>query len=171
MKSSYKNKKDLPSTTFVHFFVYKSGAGFTLIEILVVIGIFGMILAFGLVTNLGSFKRNTFQAEQSILVSILERARARSMNNIYGMAHGVCYIAPNYVVFRGRTACLPTSSNDETVSANENISSLSGFSDPAKFPTIVFEQLSGKAMNASISMTDGIKSGDITINNEGRIDW
>jgi len=151
--------------------------GFTLIEIVVVIAILGMILVFGLITNLNSFQRDTFRSEQSTLVSILEKARNRSMNNIFGSSHGVCYIAPNYIIFRGRTNCLPTSSVDELIPANTNIANLSNFS--TTFPTVIFSQLAGRLVpqltpinnELIIHMTDGIKSADIKINNEGTINW
>jgi len=142
--------------------------GLTLIEIIVVIAIFGMIIAFGSIIDLGSFKRNTFLAEQSVLVSVLQKARSHSMNNIFESAHGVCYVSPNYVIFRGRTTCLPTGVTDETIPANINIASNSGTIFPSE---VIFSQLTGKTTAVTIHITDGIKSADITINNEGTIDW
>ena len=144
--------------------------GFTLIEIMIVLAIFGMILTFGLIATLDSFKRNTVQAEESILVSALEKARSRSMSNMFGSTNGVCYIAPNYVIFRG-TVCNPLLSTNELISANENIANLSNFSDSTKFPTIVFSQLAGTTTNATIYMTDGVKSATTIINYEGTINW
>ena len=144
--------------------------GFTLIEVLVVIGILGMILAFGFVTSLGSFKRNTFQTEQSILVSVLEKARSYSLNNMFESPHGVCYIDPNYVIFKGAVCIL--SSTNELVLANANIASSSDFStslSPAA--PIIFSQLTGNTSSTTIYMTDGIKSAYININNEGTINW
>lgn len=143
--------------------------GFTLIEIVVVIAILGMILVFGLITTMDSFKRSTLQTEQSTLVSALEKARSRAMNNINESKWGVCFLTPNYVIFQG-TTCAPASTN-ELISANANIANLSDFSNPAKFPAIIFSQLSGNTTGATIHMTDGIKSAITTINYEGTINW
>lgn len=144
--------------------------GLTLIEVMVVIGIFSLILLFGLVIDLGSLKRNTFRGEQSTLVSVLQKARSRSMNNMFGVTHGVCYIAPNYVIFR--TATCDLSGVNERVPADTNIASLSNFAttlSPAN--AVIFDQLTGKTAAVTINMTDGIKSADIKINNEGTINW
>ncbi|MEK7642421.1 MAG: type II secretion system protein [Patescibacteria group bacterium] len=150
--------------------------GLTLIEIIVVIAIFGLIIVFGLTLDLSSFKRSTFHSEQRILVSVLEKARSRSLNNMFGSVHGFCYIAPNYVIFRDRVTCLPTSTTDEIVPANINIASNLGTTFPIE---IVFAQLTGKLVpqltpannELVIHITDGIKSADIKINNEGTINW
>ena len=148
--------------------------GFTLIEVLVVIGILGIILALALVTSLGSFKRNTFQTEQSILVSVLEKARNKSMNNMFELSHGVCYISPNYVIFRDSpsTRCIAEVTTNEIIPADGNIANLSNFSASLS-PTnsVIFSQLTGKTASTTIFMTDGIKSTYITINNEGTINW
>lgn len=146
---------------------WRSG-GMTLIEIIVVVAIFGLIIAFGLTTDLSTIGRNNFRNEQMTLISVLNKARGRAMNNMFETTHGFCYVAPNYVLFRGRATCLPTSVNDELIKADTNIASNSG----TTFPTeVVFAQLSGKTTTVTIHITDGIKSADININNEGTINW
>ena len=144
----------------------KNQKGLTLIEIVVVIAILGIIIAFGMTVDLSSFQRNSFKSEQATLVSVLTKARNRSMNNMFESAHGVCYIAPNYILFRDRATCLPVATNDETISANIKIAS-----NPSTiFPNeVVFLQLSGKTTPVTIHITDGIKSTNIKINNEGTI--
>ncbi len=142
--------------------------GFSLIEIIVVMAIIGIIMSIGLMFDFNSFKGYYFRSERATLVSILERARSRAMNNYYGTSHGVCFISPNYIIFKGST-CTSGSPDNELIPANQKIYTSSNFS--STFPTIVFSQLTGTTTGGTIHITDGLRSGDITINNEGTINW
>lgn len=147
----------------------KDKRGFTLIEILVVIGIFGVIIAFSMTINLSNFTINTFSAEQSKLISVLERARSHAMANMFESKYGFCYDTGDYIIFHD--GICDKSLTDETVVANANIASHPSTIFPTK---IVFNQLSGNTDSISdivIHLTDGIKSTDIKINNEGVIKW
>ncbi|OGI60834.1 hypothetical protein A2814_03420 [Candidatus Nomurabacteria bacterium RIFCSPHIGHO2_01_FULL_38_19] len=150
MKSLYKNQ---------------SRGGFTLIEIIVVIGILIVIISFGIIVDFSSLTFGTFQTEESKIISVLERARSRSMANMFDTTHGVCYLAPNYVIFRG--TCIVGASTNELILANTNIAENSG----TIFPTLVFDRLTGNTTEDIIIITDGVKTKEITINNEGAINW
>ena len=138
--------------------------GFTLIEIIVVVSILIVIISFGMTIDLNAFKRDAFLAEQSKIVSVLTRARSHAMANMFDKNHGVCYIAPDYVIFQG-SKC----DNGESIPADPSIATTSNFL--TSFPSIVFERLTGNTLPATIHITDGIKEGDITINDEGAINW
>ena len=139
--------------------------GFTLIEILIVIAIVGLVLSFGMSIDLSAFKRNNFQAEEATIVSVLERARSHAMANLFDADYGVCYIAPDYAIFRdGSCDGLGT---DETIPANINIAE----HVDTVFPTVIFDQLAGTTSGATIHIEDGIKEADIKINEEGTISW
>jgi Tfp pilus assembly protein FimT len=151
--------------------------GFSIIEMMVVIGILMMIFSFGLAVNLNFYKGYIFRSEQSILVSTLERAQSHAMSNLYATSWGVCYHAPNYVVFRG-TQCDPALPTNELIPANQNIAGISNFSSLTSFPVIVWSQLAGTTTtnaapttNTTIILKDGAKTATTTINFEGRIDW
>ena len=133
-----------------------------MIEILVVVAILIVIISFGTLVDFSAFTSDTFQGEEAKIVSILERARSRAMANMFDSNHGVCYIAPNYVIFQGST-CVA----GESIPANDNIASHAD----TIFPTVVFNRLTGNTGGATIHITDGIKVEDITINNEGTINW
>src|SRR3989344_1324426 len=150
MKSLYKNQ---------------SRGGVTLIEIILVIGILIFIISFWIILGFSFFTFGTFQTEESKIISVLERARSRSMANMFDTTHGVCYLAPNYVIFRG--TCIVGASTNELILANTNIAENSG----TIFPTLVFDRLTGNTTGVTIHITDGIKSADIIINNEGTINW
>ncbi len=146
--------------------------GMTFIEILVVVAIIGVIMSFGMSNNVGLFMGDTFRSEKNIIVSLLEKARSRAMSNMFDSTHGVCYNAGNYVLFRGRTTCLPLNpSTDENTPANTNIASISKFS--TDFTPVVFNQLTGNVTGAPIDIIvkDDTKTDIININNEGTINW
>jgi len=143
----------------------KNNKGFSLIEIVVVLGIFILILAVGLVVNLSFFKSDIFSAERRTIVSSLEKARSRAMTNMYQTPHGFCYIEPNYVIFRGDT-CAPASTN-EIIGANAEIAEHAS----TILPTVVFSQLTGTTTGVTIHITNGIREADIIINNHGTINW
>ncbi len=134
--------------------------GFALFEIILVIAVLAIILSLGMTVDLSSFRRDTFLTEQWKLASILQRARSRAMSNMFDTNHGVCYTPPDYIIFKGDDY-----TDGESAPANTNIT--------ITFPSspIVFDRLTGKTTGATIHLTDGIKSADITINNEGTIDW
>ncbi len=149
----------------------KTQHGLTLIEILVVVGILGLILAMTTGVNVDLFRGDLFRSEQSTVISLLEKARSRSMSNMYDTTHGVCYSSGNYILFRGST-CSPSASTSEKFPANVEISTASNFA--SAFPTIVFNRLAGTTTSGSlitIAITDGVKSANIEINNEGTISW
>jgi len=60
----------------------RSGAGFSLIETLVVVGLFGMLIALGLLLSMDAWRGTSFQSEQDIVISLLYKARSRAISNI-----------------------------------------------------------------------------------------
>ena len=148
--------------------------GFTLIEVLVVLAIIAVIMSFGLIISLDSYRGYLFRSERSVLVSTFERARSRALNNYYQSAWGVCYTAPNYIIFKG-TTCM----TGDTIPANAAIAAASDFSNISKFPPVVFAQLTGKLIpqlspateELKIVITQDARSSTISINNEGTINW
>ena len=57
--------------------------GFSLIEIVVVMAIVALLFSIGAIVGVDTYKNYTFRSEQGVLVSVLEKARSRSMSNIY----------------------------------------------------------------------------------------
>lgn len=141
---------------------YKNQKGITLIEIMVVIGILVVIISFGVIVDFSSFTSGTLQGEESKVVSLLERARSRAMANMYESVHGICYDQDenSYILFRDTCGGAFT----ESISANSNMT--------ITFPDIIFEQLTGNIdSEETITITDGIKTEDIIINEQGTINW
>ena len=172
MKDLYKKNKVYPVRSQLSKMTASSNGGFTLIEILVVIGILTVILAFGMTVNFSAFTSGTLAGEESKIVSVLQRARSHAMANMFESKYGVCYSSnkDSYIIFRENEGiCDDTEPTNELIPANTNIAEHAdtNFSD---FP-VVFDQLSGNADNAIIHITDGTKSEDIEINEKGTINW
>lgn len=141
--------------------------GFTLLEILIVMAIAMLLLALGLPVGVDTYKSYVRRNERDVIVSVLARARSRSINNMYELPHGVCFDGKSYVLFRG--SYISGASTNESVNANTNIpvSGLPSCSSGA----IVFSQLSGTTTGATISVIqDGITS-TIEISQAGRLNY
>jgi Tfp pilus assembly protein PilE len=142
--------------------------GFTLVEIVVALGILMMLFSVGLLMSMDAFRGYTFRSERETVVSILIRARSRSLANYDASSWGVCYRAPQYVLFKG-TTCATPATTDEVYDANPAVAADSNFA--ATFPTIAFTQVSGQSAGGTISITEAGRSSSIIINHEGTINW
>lgn len=146
--------------------IHKAGAGFTLLELLLVIGIIALLLGFSISMGIDSYRRYLVYVEEQVLVGVLEKARSRALRNIEGAAHGVCFREPNYIIFRG-VSCTLNSPTNEYISANKFITKSSNF-DTA-FPTIVFSQLAATTTPTHIDLIDEMRTVSIVVNYEGAI--
>ncbi len=162
-------------------------AGFTLTEILVVLGIIVLIATFGLIVSLDVYKSYAFRLERSIIVSTLQKARSQSLNNINQVRHGVRFQTSPlaYVLFEcpsGTPQC-----KSYTASASDLVI-LSSYSVSIDSPTlpfdVIFDQLSGDCVvstganafncdpvNQPIKVSSGNQSFNITVNSAGQINW
>lgn len=144
--------------------VLKSKCGFTLIEILVVMSIVAILLVAGFFVSFDSYNRESISAEHTALVSTLEKARSRAMNNINQSRHGVHIEDDSYVVFR-EFPYNPIESTNEEIPRNSNII-ISGLDE------VIFEQLSGETNDdGTITLTEGPRTKNIEISENGLINW
>ncbi len=160
----------------------QNNKGFTLIEILVVMAILAAIIGFGLLISFDAYKSYSFSAEKNNLITILQKARNQSLDNINQTRHGVHFQASplTYVLFECPstnpqcTAYAP-SSKDVTIDVSYAVS----ITDPVPLPfDIVFDQLNGNCVTSNcttkplnITLSSAGKFHTISINSEGRIDW
>ena len=144
--------------------------GFTMLEIMVVIGMVAIVGGFTLFVSMETFRGTNFYTDRNLLVAALQRARAQSMNNICigtctdGQPHGV-HIQPDaYVVFQG-------SVYDPVSSINQSFSS-SGLISKSSVGDIIFSQLSGTTTATSTTISDQSgHSSAISISADGQISW
>ena len=138
--------------------------GFTLIEVLVVLGIFSVLASFGCLATMDFYKSYAFDAERSSVIAILQKARSQSLANINNTAYGVHFGSGQYVIFQG-SVYNSSSAFNQNIPAGFGITA-SGLTD------IVFAQLSGDAgSGGNLTLSDGKRLAEIYINSEGRIDW
>ena len=148
-----------------------SRRGFTLIEVLITIGLLGLIAGLGVFVSMDSYRGNLFRAERNIVVSILQKARSQAIHNVCvgsvcadGQLHGVHFDPNQYAIFQG-AIYNPADINNEVIQANSNVHN-SGLAN------IVFSQLEGTTSGGTLTLTDNSgHTSAITINNEGQIIW
>lgn len=111
--------------------------GFTLIEVMVSLGLLTVLGAIGLIMGLDFFRGYEFRYSQDSLVSILEKARSAAMANVNETAHGVAIASGSYTLFEGLSYASRNVARDQEFRVESAIM----FSGPTE---IVFDQLSGR---------------------------
>jgi len=132
-----------------------------------VMALFSILMILGLFMTSDTLRSAFARSDKAVVVSFLDHARSRSLGNISQSSWGVCYVAPDYIVFKG-TLC-QTSAAVESAPASLSVAQESNFSDT--FPTIVFTQLSATATPSTIAFVQDGRATAITINYEGAIIW
>lgn len=136
--------------------------GFTLLEIVLVIGICVILLAVGLPMTFDLYYRASFESEYNLLTSALQQARSLAIINNNQANHGV-YVGTNgYVVFQGASYAGRTVSQDRVYPRATQVT-VSGATE------LVFTALSGSVASTSLSLTDGTRNRDLFVNSEGLI--
>ena len=139
--------------------------GFTIVELLIVIGLLGVVISMGLTVNIDFYSREVRSSEHITLVSLLHRARSNAMNNVNFSNHGVHIEDHAYTTFSA-TPYDANNPNNQTINGNPNFI-ISGLDE------VIFEKVSGNTENAGtiiIEDTNGIEK-IITIHANGLIDW
>lgn len=151
-------------------------AGFTLLEILIVIGMTVIIMSFGLFFDFDQFRLHSFQADRDVLISALHHARSRAVSNICyeppvcndGKPHGVRIEAGEFIIFQGSSYAGRDASHDASLEANTGLVH-------AGINEVVFSQLTGDALSGAgdIILRDPATGREsiISINSEGQIIW
>ncbi|MBI2013731.1 MAG: prepilin-type N-terminal cleavage/methylation domain-containing protein [Candidatus Colwellbacteria bacterium] len=139
--------------------------GFTLIEIVIAIGILAALGGMGLLVAIEQYRTYALEADLGTAVSLIQRARTRAMANIGESEHGFYTDGINYVLFRGPSYANRDPDYDEEipVAVVVNISGTQEF---------VFSELEGIATPAGdLTLDNNKRSRTISVNDEGRISW
>jgi Tfp pilus assembly protein FimT len=143
----------------------KDNFGFTLFEILVVMGILIILISLGLFISNDFYKGYNLRLERNTVVSILQKARNQSMSNIGQLNHGVYVSGDSFTIFQGPSYAARNISLDQIISSSPSITH-SGINE------IIFSQLSGQSSaSGTITLNNGISSITIDVNYEGAISW
>ena len=143
--------------------------GFTLIEILVAIGIFMVIAVMTVTMGMNSIGRSVVEEDRDLLVILLNDARANALANVNESRHGVHITSDGsqYTVFEGDDFATSDVSTHRDVERAESVtvSPLGG--------EVGFDRLSGDAYAGAgtVTLSQDALSLDININSIGRIEW
>jgi len=163
----------------------KFTTGFTLIEILVSVGILAVVIGLSMFASFDFYRGGSFRSEKEVIVSALQKARSQSMNNINEARHGVRFASPlQYIIFEC-DASTPQCDNFDDRNPDEDLIINPAYTISISTPSlpfdVIFEQLSGACVDSDsfvcgsgtpvITLIDGLKSTDIGLNKEGRINW
>jgi prepilin-type N-terminal cleavage/methylation domain-containing protein len=147
-------------------------SGFTLIEVLVVLGILTILSTLGYLVTIDFYKSYAFNSERDTLVSILQKARTQSLSNINQSPHGVYMDGLNYLIFQGSSYVSRVPSFDRSIPVFPGISIVPQAPLPPLPLQVVFTQLSGDPDTAgNIVLTDGKRTATIFLNSGGQINW
>ena len=148
-----------------NFLSLKNDAGFTLIEVVIVMTIIVFLGTFGVIVGLDTYRRSNFHSEEDTAVSLLEKARSGAINNIGESWYGVKFDdASNLILFRGQGTPKDYVHRNSAYDLKIQKSGVLVYTGATE---MVFNQLSGDSSGGIVT----INSSNITINNEGGIDW
>jgi Tfp pilus assembly protein FimT len=137
---------------------------YTLIELLIVIGVFTILIGIGLPVTIDFVRNYSLQSERNSVITLLEFARNQSLTNVNQSSHGLKINANEYATFSGTSYAARDPQYDLSYPKSNSVS-ISGPSE------IVFAPLSGRSNQSSYIISDGVKQFTVTVNQEGTIDW
>jgi prepilin-type N-terminal cleavage/methylation domain-containing protein len=164
--------------------------GFTLIEMLVALAVLAVVIKLGLILSLDFYKGTSYRSEKDVIISVLQKARSQSMNNIDQVRHGVHFTTDplQYRVFQCDEGISPQCDNYGDADTDQDIVIDPVYAvaidfGPANTPPpfdVIFEQLSGSCVDSGtfdcstdspITIIEGTNSSEVNLNTRGRIDW
>ena len=154
-------------------FTANQSAGFTLLEILIVMALLSLVGALALMMSMDDYRGYAFRNERNTLVAALHDARSQAINTLcFGTLctnskpHGVYIQNGEYIIFQGATFASRDTSYDVVIPGNTAVQRTGVFE-------IVFLSDSGQANpNGSVTLSDqGLHESTVSINPEGQITW
>ena len=140
-------------------------AGFTLLEILISIGVLTAIAAAGFPVTLDFYHSHQLTTERNSFIAAIRETRNQALSHVGNTDHGLLIASTSYTIFQGSSYAGRTQSQDQLIPHTDSVV----ISGP---PEIVFQSLSGKATSTSFALTGtDNRTVFIMINTEGMIDW
>ncbi len=140
---------------------------FSLLEVLVVLGVFVVVAGFSLFMGIDTIERGIAMQECDTLVSMLVSARTAGLANINERPHGVRIDATHFTRFEGTTFNSFTATH-KAVARNPAVT----ISGPTLPVDIIFSQLAATTTGYStITVSEAPASYAIDINSMGQIEW
>lgn len=149
---------------FLKLLENKKRGGFTLIELIIVVGIFGIVVMIGLPVSWDFYLSYQIETERDNVVTLLREARNMSVINRNEMSHGLYFNGNNFVVFEGANYVGRIQAEDRIINRQTNVA-ISGPSE------IVFAPLSGQTSASTYTLTNNARIRNVYVKSEGTIDW
>jgi prepilin-type N-terminal cleavage/methylation domain-containing protein len=146
--------------------------GFTLMEVIVVIGLLAVFAVMGLSYSFDSYRGYLFRSEYTSFVNMLAKARNQALNNFNESCHGITILADEYRIFKTDECNLNDVDDYKGFPRNSSLT----FDGP---DTIMFDQLTGNLNSGSCDGDDpctitfgyGLRTKSVEINRFGGIAW
>ncbi len=150
---------------FKKIFIEKSSNGFTLLELLVVIGIFLLLFAVSDSTFLKFKSHNNLEIATGGVIEGIRLAQSSAQSGKGNSKWGAEIISNSVVVFKGNTYATRDTTADQNISFSGGISA-SGLSE------VVFEKITGiTGTTGTIILTNGTDTKNININAKGTVTY
>jgi prepilin-type N-terminal cleavage/methylation domain-containing protein len=151
---------------------YRTLRGFTLIELILVIGLLGIVLSFNVAISLSVVAQSSVVDERENFLSlVLLRARSHALANMHETSHGVRIDAEHaqYILFEG-TSFNPSASNNIVIPFTNENNTVNHSSDATD---IIFEQLSADVIAGAgkVTIQNGEEKVAVDIYPSGGINW
>lgn len=138
--------------------------GFTLVEILLAVGVFVLIVILAAPVGLDFYLNYQLVSETRLLTSLLSQARNLAMVNYNQSGHGVYFGPSDFVLFQGGAYASREISKDRAF-PRVTVISVTGTGE------LAFVALSGRTASSTLTLSDGRKNAAIYINEEGTINF
>jgi prepilin-type N-terminal cleavage/methylation domain-containing protein len=142
--------------------------GFTLVEILIVIGLISFFGVMGVIVGIDTYQRYIFRSDVDKVVALLQKARSSAVNNVNKQKYGV-YLGDtsNFILFRG-TSYNPS----DTFNYKVERSRIATSTNTCTGGQVIFDQLTGNIpANCEIVIAERNKVSTTTINMQGGINY
>jgi prepilin-type N-terminal cleavage/methylation domain-containing protein len=137
--------------------------GFTLLEILLVIGIISILLILVVPISLDFYKNQEIETQTQFLIQTLRRAQLEAVSGELDSPFGVSISSQNYTLFKGNSYMGRDTRYDEIFDLPEII-------QPSGISEVVFSKLEGKpSVTGNIILSNNSNTKIININLLGRI--
>ena len=137
--------------------------GFTLLEILLVIGIISILLVLVVPISLDFYKNQEIETQTQFLIQTLRKAQLEAMSGELDSSFGVSISSQNYTLFKGNSYTSRDIRYDETFDLPEII-------QPSGISEVVFSKSEGKpSVTGNLILSNNSNTKIININLMGRI--